>query len=198
MGAARIAAGALLVAAAKAAWSWWGSPIATAALLLVGLSLVLHFGLCNVVAAGWRRLGIDCGPLFRAPARSRSLEEFWGRRWNLAFSEMAAAAVYRPLSPWIGRGAALYAVFLLSGLLHEVAITVPVRAGHGGPAIYFALHGALVLIERALARRGRPIGGVFGRAWTAVWLIAPLPLLFHPPFVRATLWPLIGITVGGR
>jgi alginate O-acetyltransferase complex protein AlgI len=64
-----------------------------------------------------------------------------------------------------------------------MAISLPVRAGFGMPFLYFALHGALALLEPK-----RP-----GRAWTAFWILAPLPLLFHRPFVTRVLWPLIGI-----
>ena len=56
--------------------------------------------------------------------------DFWSRRWNLAFSEMTALGVYRPLSGNIGRKAATVAAFLASGLLHELAISLPVLAGY--------------------------------------------------------------------
>src|SRR5262245_11851331 len=64
--------------------------------LLAGLSLMLHFGLFNVLAGAWRLAGVDARPLFRAPLGATSLADFWGRRWNLAFSEMTAVAVFRP------------------------------------------------------------------------------------------------------
>jgi alginate O-acetyltransferase complex protein AlgI len=162
-------------------------------LLLPGLSLILHFGLCNLLAGIWRLRGIPCDALFRAPLRSQNLAEFWGRRWNLAFSEMTAIAVYRPLAGRLGRGPALLAGFILSGLLHELAISVPVRAGFGLPLLYFLIHGALVLFERGLADAGRALSGWTGRVWALFWLAAPLPLLFHRPFLSGVVWPLIGI-----
>ncbi|HEV8324433.1 MAG TPA: membrane bound O-acyl transferase family-domain-containing protein [Myxococcota bacterium] len=164
-------------------------------LLLPGLSLLLHFGALNVLAAFWRRAGFDVHALFRAPLLATRLSEFWGRRWNLAFSEMAATAVYRPLASRAGRGPATTAAFLLSGLLHEMAISLPVRAGYGLPFVYFALQGALVLLERAAERRGWrfPRSGAAGRAWCLLWLGAPLLLLFHPPFLAAVVWPLAGM-----
>ena len=157
--------------------------------------MTLHFGLFNLVAGAWRRAGVDCRPLFVAPLRSTSLGEFWGRRWNLAFSQMTAIAIYQPLVRRAGRRAALAASFLGSGLLHELAISVPVRAGYGLPLAYFALHGALVMAEGRLARAGRPIDRVAwaGRAWTLAWLVVPLPILFHRPFLAGVAWPLIGM-----
>ncbi len=185
-GLARMAAGGALFAAARLAWEATGSRVVASALLLPALSLLLHFGLFNLLAGVWRAAGVDVAPPFDAPHRSRSLQEFWARRWNLAFSEMTAAIVYRPLARRFGRGAGLAGAFLLSGLLHEMAISVPVMAGFGGPMVYFALHGVLVAVERKMAR---PPGAL----WTAFWLVAPLPLLFHAPFLRGVLWPLVGI-----
>ncbi|CAN5819700.1 hypothetical protein BH23PLA1_BH23PLA1_37840 [soil metagenome] len=195
MALARLVAGTALVALARLSWAGTGSRILATALLLPGLSLALHFGAFNLVAGAWRLAGIDCRPLFVAPLRSTSLGEFWGRRWNLAFSQMTAIAVYRPLVRRVGRRAALAASFLGSGLLHELAISVPVRAGYGLPLAYFALHGVLVMAEGRLARAGHPIGRAawVGRVWTLAWLLAPLPILFHRPFLAGAVWPLIAM-----
>ena len=189
--------GSALVLLSRVAWTGTGSRLLATAPLLAGLSLAVHFGFCNLLAGAWRLRGVACDALFRAPLRSRSLSEFWSRRWNLAFSEMTAIAAYRPISSRAGRGPALLASFALSGLLHEMAISLPVRAGFGRPFLYFALQGALVLVERALERRGRALEGWIGRAWTVVWLALPLPLLFHRPFLAGVVWPLIGIPAEG-
>jgi alginate O-acetyltransferase complex protein AlgI len=194
-GVARLVLGLALVLAARFAWTRTASRLLATALALPGLSFILHFGIFNVVAGAWRYLGVDVHALFRAPLLSRSLAEFWGRRWNLAFSEMTATGVYRPLSAVAGKRVALLAAFVFSGLLHELAISLPVLAGFGLPLLYFAIHGALMLAERALERAGRPIDrrAAVGRAWTAFWLVAPLPVLFHRPFLRGVVWPILGI-----
>ena len=106
-------------------------------LLLSGLSLCVHFGLFNILAGVWNGLGASCKPLFRAPLLSKSLTEFWGKRWNFAFSEMTALVVFRPLRPVLGIQAATTIAFLFSGLLHELAISLPVKQGFGLPSIYF-------------------------------------------------------------
>jgi hypothetical protein len=189
--------GVVLVLVARAAWVTTGSRLAATLFLLPGLSLFVHFGLCNVLAGFWRRRGVACDALFRAPLASENLGDFWAHRWNLAFSAMTAIAVYRPLAARLGRAAALMTAFALSGLLHEMAISVPVRAGYGQPLAYFLLHGVLVLVERALAESGIVLAGWRGRSWAAVWVLAPLPLLFHQPFLAGVVWPLIGIPSGG-
>jgi alginate O-acetyltransferase complex protein AlgI len=198
----RLALGVGFVALARLVWLYAGydlsetvARVAATAALLVGLSLILHFGMANLMAGAWRLAGVDCRSLFRAPLSARSLGEFWGQRWNLAFTEMTAQAVYRPLAGRGGKGLATLAAFLFSGVLHELAISVPVRAGYGLPLCYFTLHGVLVLFERHLERKGRPIerAGWLARPWTLGWLAFPLPLLFHPPFLRGVVWPLIGM-----
>ena len=152
---------------------------------LPALSLMLHFGLFDLVAGFYRWRGVPVDKLFRAPLRARSLSEFWSRRWNIGFSEMIALVVHRPLRR-AGENVALAGSFLASGLLHELAISVPVNAGYGLPTAYFLLHGALVAFERKMARPP-------GHVWTIFWLAAPMPLLFHPPFLRGVIWPLVGL-----
>jgi len=133
--------------------------------------------------------------LGRAPLAARSLGEFWSRRWNLAFSEMTALGIYRPLSGTLGRKAATVAAFLASGLLHELAISVPVLAGFGLPLSYFLLHGVLVLAERRLESADRALShwGWWAHVWVLGWLLLPAPILFHRPFLRGVVWPLIGM-----
>lgn len=194
-GVGRMLAGALLFGLARLAWAATGSLLLATALALPAISLVLHFGLLNLAAGAWRLGGVPAAPLFRAPLRSRSLREFWGRRWNLAFSEMTAIGVYRPLKAAAGPTAATLLAFLFSGLLHEAAISLPVRAGFGRPLAYFALHAVAMLAERRLAAAGRAVDSrpALGRAWTIAWLVVPLPLLFHRPFLAGVVWPLLGI-----
>lgn len=202
MGIVRLAAGAALIAAARLTWVWSAGMadettrrVLATALLLPGISLVLHFGLLNISAGAMRGIGAECQSLFRAPLKSRSLTEFWGRRWNLAFSELAAIGVFRPLRERIGPRIAMATAFLFSGLLHETAISVPVQTGYGLPMLYFVLHGCAVLIERRMERAGRPIHqrAWLGRLWTLAWVVLPLPILFHPPFLNGCVWPLIGM-----
>ena len=194
-GSARLLTGLAMVVLARLAWVLTSSRLLATPPLLVGLSLIVHFGAFDVLAAAWRWQGVDCQRLFRSPLRSTNLREFWGRRWNLAFSEMTAIAIYQPLVRVAGRGPALAASFLGSGLLHELAISVPVRAGYGLPMAYFMLHGILMTVEARLAKANRPIDRVpwFGRVWTLAWLLAPLPILFHRPFLAGVVWPLIGL-----
>jgi len=152
-------------------------------LVFVSIGLMVHFGLCDVLAGFWRARGVPVERLFVNPVASRTLGEFWGRRWNLAFHAVAKEVVFRPIARKWGAAAATMGTFLFSGLLHEVLLSVPAGAGYGLPTGYFVLHGLLVLAERRWA--------IQGRAWALFWILAPVPMLFHPWFVRAIILPLV-------
>ena len=162
--------------------------------LLIGLSLVLHFGLLNISAGAWRLCGVNTYPLFRQPAKSLSLTEFWSKRWNIAFSEMTSVAIFRPLKNKIGSAGALVAGFAFSGILHELALSVPVNSGYGLPLLYFVIQGGLVLLEKALTHRGTHFlqNKAMAHIWVFFWIVIPAPLLFHTAFITKVVWPLAG------
>jgi hypothetical protein len=188
-GVIELAAGVALIALARWAWLTVHDLVLTTALLLVGLSLVGHFGLFGISAGLWRSRGVPCSAPFEAPLKAESLSDFWAHRWNRPFSELVQRTIYRPVAALAGRPAATGAGFLLSGLLHELAISVPARAGYGRPLAYFALQGVLVLLEKRLPTAT----GWRGRLRTTLAFALPVPLLLIPAFLRAAIWPLIGI-----
>ena len=167
----------------------------TIMIIFLALSLIIHFGLLNLLAAFWQTVGVNCESQFRAPFQSTSLSEFWGRRWNVAFSEMASIGIYRPLSPWMGTNIAALIVFIFSGLVHELVISLPVLAGFGLPMLYFLIHGLLVVFERYIKKMGYPINRywVIGWAWTMLWILLPFQLVFHQPFLDKIALPFIGM-----
>jgi len=169
--------------------------IFVSAILLVGFSLILHFGLLSIGAGVWRFSGVNTYCLFRKPAKATSLTEFWSKRWNLAFSEMTSLTIFRPLRDKIGAPAALIASFLFSGLLHELALSVPVNGGFGLPTLYFMIQGVMVLIERKLIGQKTVVlsNKILSKLWVFFWLIAPMPLLFHSQFIKQVVWPLAGL-----
>lgn len=152
------------------------------------LLLTVHLGYADVLSGLLRHAGFPVQRLFDNPLASRSLTEFWSRRWNLAFVEMDRLLVV-PLLRRLGPATSLIGVFVISGLLHELAISFPAGAGWGLPSCYFLLHGALATLERHLLRPWR-WPGTLARIWTWSWLLVPLPLLFHTPFRRALIVPL--------
>ncbi len=153
------------------------------------LLLTVHLGYADVLSGLLRCAGFPVQRLFDDPLASRSLTEFWSRRWNLAFVEMDRLLFVPLLLRRVGPKGSLIGVFVLSGLLHELAISFPAGAGWGLPSCYFLLHGVLVTLERHLLCPQR-WPGVLARMWTPSWLLVPLPLLFHTPFRQALVVPL--------
>ena len=159
---------------------------------MVGLIFVLHFGTFHLLSLGWRSIGVNARPVMQSPLRTSSLAEFWGRRWNTAFHDLATRFTFRPLRPTVGRAGATLLVFLVSGLIHELVISIPARGGYGLPTGYFVLQGLGVAAERT--RMGRRLG--LGRGWrgwlfTIVVAAGPAFWLFPPPFVRNVILPML-------
>ena len=100
---------------------------------------------------------------------------------NLAYSQMMARAVKKPLVPLLGDRGSLFAVFVVSGLLHELAITVPVGAGYGWPTLFFVVHGLMCFVERG---DGKVMALLCG-----LMLIFGLPYLFGEKFVEDIILP---------
>jgi hypothetical protein len=153
---------------------------------------LLHFGFFHLLALAWRAGGVNARPLMQNPLRAVSLAEFWGARWNTAFHELAHRFAFRPLAGRVGVTRAILLVFLLSGAVHELVISLPARGGYGLPAGYFLLQGIGVIIERTIV--GQRIGLANGwRGWlfTLLFTAAPAFWLFHPPFIRNVILPML-------
>ena len=157
---------------------------------LVGLAFLLHFGAFHLLALVWQQSGIGVRPIMDAPLAAASVAEFWGRRWNLAFRDLSHRFLFRPVRHRHGAVAALLAVFLGSGLVHDLVISLPAGGGWGLPTLYFAIQGGAVLGERRWRRRLAP-GGAAGRLLTLAVVALPAPLLFHPPFLRRVALPFL-------
>lgn len=153
--------------------------------LVFGLLMTVHFGIGDVMPWLVRQLGFLSNPLFRSTLMSQSLEDFWSRRWNLAFVEMGRLLFLRPLHKKFGARGGVFGVFVISGLLHEMGLSYPAGAGWGGPLLYFLLHGVLVTFVEPRLKRGLLRRVI---AWMAI--LAPLSLLFHVPFRQTLLVPL--------
>jgi len=161
---------------------------------MIGLVMMLHFGVFHLLSCAWRRVGLQARPLMNRPLASTSLAEFWGRRWNTAFRDLTYRFLFRPCASWFGPRWGLVAGFLFSGVVHDLVISVPARGGYGGPTFFFAVQGAAMTFERS--RVGRRIGlgsGWRGRLFTAAVLVAPVGLLFHRPFVVGIIVPFMHV-----
>jgi Membrane bound O-acyl transferase family len=168
-------------------------PLAAGWIGMTGLVFVLHFGTFDLLSLVWRSRGVDAVPLMRNPLRATSLAEFWGRRWNTAFHELAARFTFKPLRSVAGMSGATLLVFLVSGLIHELVISVPAQGGYGLPTAYFALQGVGLVGERRRVGRWFGLGrGLRGWLFTVLITAGPAYWLFPRPFVRDVILPMFG------
>ncbi|MGA7630945.1 MAG: MBOAT family protein [Terriglobales bacterium] len=167
-----------------------GEPLLRGWVGMLGLILLLHFGTFQIVSLLWGIVGVNAKPIMSAPLRSTSLGEFWGKRWNLGFRQLSHELIFRPLHRRLGADAAGFSVFVASGLLHDLVISLPARGGYGLPTLYFLLQGTGMTIEHS--RLGKRLGlgqGVRGWCFMMVFLAAPVFWLFHPWFVLRVILP---------
>ena len=158
---------------------------------LVGVCMVFLVARLDFYALVFRWLGFAVEKLWDCPVAATSLGDFWGRRWNRIVSGFLREVVFTPVARRAGARAALLAVFLYSGLYHEM-VSFMAGSGYGGPTAYFLVQYLGVAAENSgpgrRVLRGRPW---LGRAWTLAVVVAPLGLLLHRGFVEGYLVPML-------
>jgi len=179
----------LMVVGTLGAWLVWWMGWRQIFVMFLPMSLGFHFGALRVLKGGLRAAGYPVRTLFPNLLSAQGFGDFWSRRWNVGYSQMMQRLVGRPVESLFGESAGVMAVFVGSGILHELAITLPVRAGFGWPTLFFTVHGLLTVLERRL---GRPLGKVPALLAVAV----PLGVLFPPAFQREVIERCLGVFGG--
>jgi alginate O-acetyltransferase complex protein AlgI len=159
-------------------------PNLIASIGMIGIVLMLHFGLLQLLSIAWQRRGVDCPLVMNRPLSFVSLADFWSR-WNRPFTALAYQTLFRPLRR-VSVVSATMTTFLISGIVHDLAISFPAGGGFGGPTLYFLIQGGGIVLERAL-NLPRP----YRRVFAAVVLVAPISLLFHATFIRNVVLPMM-------
>jgi alginate O-acetyltransferase complex protein AlgI len=127
-----------------------------------------------------------------SPALASSPSDFWANRWNTGFRKLAHDFLFQPLVRRTGIAWTTLLAFIASGLVHDLVISLPARGGYGLPTAYFVLQGLAILLERSHA--GRLLGlrdGLRGRLFMFTVTALPIPVLFHPAFVRNIFLPML-------
>jgi len=143
----------------------------------------LSAGAYRVLEAAYRAIGFVPPPLHVTPAAARSVQEFWGERWNRTVSLWLGETFFWPLArrrrPLLGAVSA----FVVSAVLHAYIAWIAVGWGFGAVTFgYFVAQALVILLERALGVRSWPRWA--GHAWAIAWM-AGLSPLFTEPMARA-------------
>jgi alginate O-acetyltransferase complex protein AlgI len=171
---------------------WPMHPLVRGWVGMLGAILALHFGAFALLSQAWRQAGVDAPPLMNRPLVSRSLGELWGRRWNTGFHILVDRFVFRRTRLVLGAPGAVMLTFVVSGLIHDLVISVPARGGYGLPTAYFTLQGLAMLFERSIVGQKLRLGrGVRGWLFTLAVALGPAVVLFHPPFVDNVILPML-------
>jgi alginate O-acetyltransferase complex protein AlgI len=165
------------------------NPLVTGWIGMAGMVLLLHFGLFDIASVIWRLTGVNASPIMNSPIVSTSLGEFWGRRWNSAFNHLVIVLFFRDFARRFGAIRGTLTAFLISGLIHELVISLPAGGGYGLPTGYFLLQGWAVLAQRTIPARLGLRDGFNGWLFTMFFTGVPAFWLFHPLFVRHVILP---------
>ncbi|KAK9151462.1 hypothetical protein Syun_009771 [Stephania yunnanensis] len=138
-------------------------------------------------------LKFEIEPQFNEPYLSTSLQDFWGRRWNLMVTSILRPSVYEPvrlyLGPVMGKrwatACATLVSFVVSGLMHELIYYYVTRVKPTWEVSwFFVVHGVCTAIEVLVKkselgekwRLNRVVSGVLTIGfviWTSFWLFFP-------------------------
>uniref|UniRef100_A0A2N9GR41 Wax synthase domain-containing protein n=1 Tax=Fagus sylvatica TaxID=28930 RepID=A0A2N9GR41_FAGSY len=156
--------------------------------IYLGVEIVLA-----LVAAPARAIfGFELEPQFNEPYLATSLQDFWGRRWNLMVTSILRPTVYIPIrrisiniiGPRWASLPAIISTFVVSGLAHEVIYFYFTRVHPTWEVTwFFILHGVCmafeVLVKKVVTDRWqlhRAVSGPLTVGFvvvTGVWLFFP-------------------------
>lgn len=138
-----------------------------------------------------RLFGFDTAPIIDRAYLSRSPAEFW-HRYNQRVRWWLTLNVFRPSGGLRAPARGIWATFVVSALLHEVAFGIATSCFDGYQALFFLLQAPAVIASRPLERLEKRgiAGALVARLITLLWLAATSMLFFRGvdrvfPFVYA-------------
>ncbi|XP_006644444.1 probable long-chain-alcohol O-fatty-acyltransferase 5 [Oryza brachyantha] len=156
-------------------------------LYCIHIFLTLDLVLSSIALASATVLGTGLERQFSTPLAVASVNDFWGRQWNLMAVDLLRASAYEPVRARWGRDAGVLAAFLMSGLLHELLYWyLTLRRPMGEMLLFFMLHGVSQIAERWARAAGlwRP-PKVAAYLLVSVFMVVTISELFFGPFMRA-------------
>ncbi|KAF7120810.1 hypothetical protein RHSIM_Rhsim13G0145700 [Rhododendron simsii] len=122
---------------------------------------MLEIMFAMVAALARATVGSKLEPQFDEPYLSTSLQDFWGRRWNIMVTSILRPTVYSPaLRVWtraLGRKwaplPATFVTFMVSAVMHELIFYYLGRQQPTGKITgFFILHGVCLVVEIGLKK----------------------------------------------
>ncbi|KAM3328082.1 acyl-CoA-sterol O-acyltransferase 1-like [Capsicum galapagoense] len=139
---------------------------------------------------------VELEPPFDEPCKTSSLQDFWGRRWNLIVTNILRLTIYDPvlsmITDWISRKwaplPAMLATFVASGLMHELIFYYITRVKPSWEVTcFFIMHGVALSLEvmiKKLLNGKICIPKFISGPLTLLFIILTSFWLFFPPFLR--------------
>lgn len=131
--------------------------------------------LVTIVSGGF---GVELHPVHDQPHESRTVVEFWSRRWNVAAGRWFRRYVFVPALRRGGVNVALLWMFGASAVMHAYLIVAVDRPAAISWAVFFLVQPLVIAAERRLGVRTWP--HTAARIWTLAVFIGLLPLLVKP------------------
>ncbi|KAK8629553.1 hypothetical protein V6N13_078388 [Hibiscus sabdariffa] len=159
--------------------------------------VVLEMLLALVASMARALLGLDLEKQFDEPYLSTSLQDFWGRRWNIMVTNILRPTMYEPVRDtaacFIGRRwapiPAVFGTFVVSGVMHELIFYYLGRVWPTWQIMrFFLLHGACLTAEIAVKKATDGMKWRLPRAvstpLTVGFILFTGFWLFFPPLLR--------------
>ncbi|WCJ25889.1 MBOAT (membrane bound O-acyl transferase) family protein [Euphorbia peplus] len=164
------------------------------ALYAFHIYFVLEITLAVAAALARAIFGIELEPQFNAPYLATSLQDFWGKRWNLTVTGILRPTVYDPtrniFKRVFGRDCAtlvaVFATFVASAVMHELIFYYLGRVRPTGSiTVFFLFHGVCVTAEIVVKKvfRGKfQLPGLVSGILTVAFVFITANWLFFPIF----------------
>ncbi|KAK7387128.1 hypothetical protein VNO78_27655 [Psophocarpus tetragonolobus] len=161
------------------------------------LYLAIEIMLVLIASTVQTLFGFEIEPLFNEPYLCTSLQDFWGHRWNLVVTRILRPIIYSPircmscgfLGPTCATSVAMFATFLVSGLMHELIYYYLTRVPPTWEVTcFFVLHGVCMIVEVAVKKVALCRGWQLHHAVSGPLVVAFLAVtgwwLFFPQLLR--------------
>lgn len=114
-------------------------------------------------------------PLFGTPIHATSLADYWGKHWHQLFRRNFLIIGGKPMYFLFGKIGGAFGVFLVSALLHDLAMWCMGRGMEFETVgVYFLIQGLGMVIE---AQSGIKFTGGWGKLWVYAWVVPSAHLI---------------------